>query len=87
MPVLSLTNTCEGDPWILPPETLGLKYIFMKISDSFNILQMVKQWLAFLCSGLSFFPEASKKRRCSEVRIREKRNYASWCACVYSNNY
>lgn len=29
-PVLSLTNTCEGDPWIPLWETLGLKYISWK---------------------------------------------------------
>lgn len=36
---------------------------FMKISDSFNILQIVKQWLAFLCCGVALSLSFKEKKR------------------------
>lgn len=48
--------------WSLDSEMVGQKYIFMKISNSFNTLQMAKQWRAFLCSGFSFFPPKLQRK-------------------------
>lgn len=62
MPVLSLTNICEGDPLDFTVETSGLKYIYMKISNSFNILQMMAVASSHMLWILPYFQIFKEKK-------------------------